>query len=155
RVLSDDELRAIWLALEDDQYGAIVKLLILTGARRDEIGGLRFSETSILGAPIIALPPERTKNRREQFIPLSEPARAILGAEPRRFNPDGTPRDHVFGVGTMRGFQDWSGSKADLDARIAQAHHGKALEWRLHDFRRSLSTSLHERFGAGPHVVEA
>jgi integrase len=51
--------------------------------------------------------------------------------------------------------QDWSGSKADLDARIAAARKGRALDWTLHDFRRSLSTSLHERFGVPPHVIEA
>jgi hypothetical protein len=61
----------------------------------------------------------------------------------------------VFGRGVERGFQGWSKSKAELDARITKAHHGRALnDWTLHDFRRSLSTSLHERFGVPPHVVE-
>jgi integrase len=86
---------------------------------------------------------------------LSEPALALLIAQPRRFDADGRgERDHVFGHGTGRGFQDWSGSKADLDARITAARKGRALDWTLHDFRRSLSTALHERFGIQPHVVE-
>jgi integrase len=64
---------------------------------------------------------------------------------------DGTPQEHVFGNGD--GYQNWSRAKAELDARIAAAGHG--LEhWTLHDFRRSLSTALHERFGILPHVVE-
>jgi integrase len=152
RVLTDDELWTVWGALGDDQHGTIVRLLMLTGARRDEIGGLTWSEIDLNGATI-TLPPPRTKNRREHLIPLSTPALEILRALPRRKTPDGSPRDHVFGTGG-RGFQDWSGSKADLDDRIV-AHHGAALEhWTLHDFRRSLSTALHERFGVAPHVVE-
>ena len=69
---------------------------------------------------MITLPPERTKNRREHLIPLAPAVVAILQAQPRRFNSDGSPRDLVFGHGA-RGWQDWSGSKADLDARIQAA----------------------------------
>jgi integrase len=152
RVLDDAELVAIWRALEDDQYGAIVRLLILVGARRDEIASLRFSEID-LDAAVITLPPERTKNRREQQIPLAPAALAILQAQPRRMQPDGTPRDLVFGFGT-RGFQDWSGSKKDLITRIEAAGQPIA-DWRLHDFRRSMSTTMHERLSVQPHVVEA
>jgi integrase len=149
RVLADDELAAIWRAAGDEQYGAIVELLMLTGGRRDEIASLHWSEID-LDAATVMLPPARTKNRREHVIPLSEQARAILAILPRRAD-----RDHVFGHGVDRGFQDWSGSKADLDTRIAVARKGAALGWTLHDFRRSLSTALHERFGVPPHVVEA
>jgi integrase len=154
RVLADDELAAVWHGAGGDQYGAIVKLLMLTGARRDEIASLRWSEVD-LDAATITLPPARTKNRREHVTPLSDQALAILGAQPHRIEVDGTERDHVFGYGRGRGWQGWSGSKADLDACIASARKGRGLEWRLHDFRRSLSTALHERFGVPPHVVEA
>jgi integrase len=183
RVLVDDELATIWHEAGEDQYGAIVKLLMLTGARRDEIASLRWSEVD-LDAATITLPPARTKNRREHVIPLSNQALAILeaqprrveadnserdhvfgygrdrgyqdwSAQPRRVEADGIERDHVFGYGRGRGWQDWSGSKADLDARITSARNGRGLDWRLHDFRRSLSTALHERFNVPPHVVEA
>jgi integrase len=153
RVLSDEELRIIWLASDDSQFGAIVKLLMLTGARRSEIGGLTWSEVPPI-LPLATLPPVRTKSGREHFIPLSEPALTILRAQPKRTNPDGTPREHIFGTIVGCGYQNWSRGKADLDARIVEMNHGKALEWRLHDFRRSLSTALHERFGVPPHVVE-
>jgi integrase len=63
RVLDDKELAAIWLALDDDDYGRIVKLLILTGQRKTEIADLRRSE--IVGHAI-ELPGERTKNHRPQ-----------------------------------------------------------------------------------------
>ena len=151
-VPSDDELRVIWRALPpDDHYGAIVKLLLLTGARRDEIGSLRWSEVN-LDEATITLPLARTKSRREHIIPLSRPALALLAAQPRRTSADGAPRDHVFGNGAERGYQGWSKSKAELDARIAQAGH-RVAPWRPHDFRRALSTALHDR-GVPPHVVE-
>jgi integrase len=153
RVPSDDELRTIWLALDDDHYGAILKLLMLTGARRNEIADLTWDEVDPDEA-IITLSPKRTKNKREHIVVLSEPALAILQAQPRRIALDGTPRKHVFGIGSS-GFQGWTVSRRRLDARIAEANHGKALEqWTPHDFRRSLSTALHERFGVPPHVVE-
>ncbi len=143
RVLADEELRVIWLAAGDDHYGSIVRLLMLTGARRDEIGSLARVEVDFAAATA-TLPPARTKNRREHIIPLSEPALRILLAQPP------TDADLFFGPGRNR---DWSGGKAGLDARIAIA--GKPLApWRQHDFRRSLSTALHERFGVAPHVVE-
>jgi integrase len=152
RVLSDEELRIIWQALDDwgpsDQFGVIVKLLMLTGARRSEIGGLLWDEIS---DTLITLPPERTKGGREHLVPLSEPALSILKTLPRRPMPDGTPREHVFGNGC--GYQNWSRAKAELDARLTAAGH-ELEHWTLHDFRRSVSTSLHDRFGVPPHVVE-
>ena len=59
RVLTDDELRSIWAALGNDPYGDIVRLLALTGQRRDEIGSLRWREVDF-DKSLIALPPERT-----------------------------------------------------------------------------------------------
>jgi integrase len=136
-------LRAIWHALPDGDYGDIVRLLMLTGARRDEVGGLRWSEIDLRGEALITLPAARTKGRRPHEIPLSGPALAILKA---RMRDDG--RDHVFGRGAG-GFSGWSKAKCELDARL-----GEMSEWRLHDFRRSFSTTLHERLDIAPHVVE-
>lgn len=161
-VPTDDELGIIWRALGDgspgvsgeasDHYPTILKLLLLCVARRDEIGALRWEEIDLDNATI-TLPPARTKNRREHIIPLPDSALAILAAQPRRTNPDGSLRDHIFGIGPDRGFQGWSKSKAELDARIATAGH-KVKAWVLHDFRRAASTALHDRFGVPPHVVE-
>jgi integrase len=145
RVLTDDELRAIWTALADDGYGRVIRLLILTGARRDEIGALRWSEVDPTAAQL-NLPGERTKNSRPHIVPLSPPALALLTAQPRT-------GDLVFSK-SAKGFQNWSRHKEALDGRINERE-GKPLEpWRLHDFRRSLSTWLHEN-GAPPHVVES
>jgi integrase len=146
RVLNDVELAAIWRALGEDQYGAIVKLLMLTGARRDEVASLRWDEIDLEGA-LITLPPVRMKGKRLHEIPLAPKALEILRAQPRR------DRELVFGYG-VRGFQDWSGAKKDLEAQLAAS--GVVINnWRLHDLRRSISTTMHERLGVMPHIVEA
>jgi integrase len=151
RLLTDEELRDIWAALRDDAYSDIVRLLILTGARREEIGGLRWPEIDLAGG-LITLPPERiksgSKNPRPHEIVLSPPALAILKARPRLAWPDGSPCDLVFGRGA-RGFSGWVGHKGALDARL------EVPAWTLHDFRRVISTAMHERLKIAPHIVEA
>jgi integrase len=143
RVLTDLEVAAVWAATAGaDQYSAIVRLLLLTASRRDEIGGMRWAEVD-LDRALISLPGERVKNGRPFNIPLSPSALAILEAQPRR--PD---RDFVFGRG-QGGFSGWSKSKAELDARAQIA------QWRLHDLRRTASTIMHDRLGVQPHIVEA
>jgi integrase len=143
RVLSEAELPALWSALrDDDDYSDIVKLLILTLCRRDEIGGLRWDEIDF-GKALVEIPAERMKNDKPHLVPLSKAALAILK---RRTQGD---RDHVFGVGP-RGFQGWSWRRKDLDDRIA----GPRPSWTLHDFRRTGSTVLHEQLGVLPHIVE-
>ena len=82
-MLSPIELAEIWAAFEDDQFGDIVKLLILTGQRREEIGSLRWSEVDFKRG-LIVLPPARTKNKRLHEIPLSALARAILKRQTTR-----------------------------------------------------------------------
>jgi integrase len=152
RVLTADELQRIWNALKDDAYGAIVKLLVLLGTRREEIGALKWSEVD-LDKALITLPPTRVKNGRERIVVLNAPALEVLRDRPRLVWPDGSPCDLVFGRGA-RGFNDWNGSKIDLDQRIAAE--GKPLKpWTLHDFRRLVSTVMHEQLQIQPHVVEA
>jgi integrase len=149
-VLGNSELALIWKATDGDHYGAIVRLLLLTGQRADEIASLRWPE---IGADAVVLPSSRTKNKRQHSIPLSRPAEEILAAQPRRVNDDGTLRELVFGVG-QRGFSGWSRCKERLDERIAQRN-GKPLPaWRLHDLRRSVATGMAD-LGVQPHIIEA
>jgi integrase len=158
RVLTDDELRDIWNVAGDDRYGSIVRLLMLTAARRDEIASLVWSEIDMNSA-LIVLPPERTKNRRPHDIPLAPPALAILDVLPRRLFSNGSPRDFAFGGVGQSGFQGWSKGKTELDARllaVREADDRPAIpEWRLHDLRRTASTVMHDRLGIAPHYVEA
>jgi integrase len=138
RVLTASELGTIWHGLGEGQFADIVRLLMLTGQRREEIGGLRWSE---INADAIVLPPERTKNRRAHTIPLSPQARAILENQPR------SKRPYVFGIG-VAGFSGWSGAKGMLDQRLGLP------EWHLHDLRRSAATGMAE-LAVAPHVIEA
>jgi len=142
RVLTGDELRAIWTATAGgNQYSAIVRLLLLLACRRDEVGSLRQPEVD-LDQAMISLPGERTKNSKPFDIPLSPAALAILEAQPQR-----PGRDFVFGRG-QGGFSGWSKAKAELDQRANIA------PWRLHDLRRTASTNMHG-LGVQPHIVEA
>src|SRR5262245_8493607 len=141
RVLTEDELRALWTALGDDDYGNIVKLLAYTAARRGEIGDLLWNEVD-LDAAVIELPPHRMKSGRPHLIPLSGPALAILSERQRN------GRDHVFGRG-QSGFRGWSRARKALDATIA----GERPSWVLHDLRRLASTVMHD-IGISPHIVE-
>jgi integrase len=146
RVLKDNELSTIWHALGDGQYGTIAKLLILTGQRRDEIAGLRWSEIDF-DRGIVSLPGTRTKNGLPHEVPMTATVRALLEAQERI-----TGRELVFGKGTGP-FSGFSRRKAILDARIADGGHALA-PWVLHDLRRSAATGMAE-IGIQPHVIEA
>jgi integrase len=153
RVLTESELVEVWQASVDGEYGAIVRLLILTGQRRLEIGDLSWPEIDIEKRQI-DLPAERTKAGRAHLVPLSEAALEILRATKRRKG-----RDLVFGQ-RVGGFSGWSKAKSELDLRIAVARdkvgNKKSMSpWRLHDVRRSFVTHVNERGMAQPHVVEA
>jgi integrase len=144
RVLNDAEVRIIWQACDDTDHGSIVKLLLLTGQRAAEIGGLRWDE--VFGDRIV-LPGERTKNKRPHVVPLSAPAQAILNR--RRI----VGRALVFGRDDSHGFRGWGVSKQRLDQRIAKA--GAPLPpWVVHDLRRTAVTGMYG-LGIQPHIVEA
>jgi integrase len=145
RVLSPDELKAIWAATADESdYSAVIRLLMLTGARLNEIAALRWSEVQ---DDRIILPAPRTKNGRQHEIALSAAARAILDGRPRR-----PGRDLIFGRRHARPLSGWTELKAGLDARIAAA--GEPLpHWTHHDVRRTVATMMAE-IGVAPHVIE-
>ncbi len=151
RVLRDDELRSIWRACRDDDYGRIIRLLILTGQRRDEVASMAWSEID-LEQVLWSLPGSRTKNHRPHDVPFSDLALEILASVPRRAG-----RDLLFGE-SERGFSGWSKAKLALDKRIAADREGSGLPalapWRLHDLRRTFATRGGD-LGLFPHVIEA
>jgi integrase len=141
RLLTGDEVRPIWAALPNNDYGAIVKLLFLLGLRRTEIGELAYDEINF-AAGQLELPGVRTKSGRAHITPLSSQALAILQAR--------TPREgFVFGRDGQTVFTGWSWHKAQLDVRAG------VYGWVLHDARRLMSTTLNEVLKIEPHVVEA
>jgi len=152
RVLSDDELRVVWTYAGGGDYGAIVRLLILTGQRREEVGGMLWSELD-LDKGLWRIGAERTKNGLAHEVPLSDAAVEILQAQERRDD-----RELVFGAGEG-GFQGWSNAKSALDARMLarlRENNPRAQlpPWRLHDLRRTVATRLAD-LGVQPHIIEA
>jgi integrase len=145
RVLTDSEIRAVWRACQDDDFGAIIKLLLLTGCRREEIGALKWSEVD-LDTGVMTIPGTRTKNHRTLELMLPEVAIDILRSQPRR------RRNYVFGV---RGgaFSAWSYSTVKLNARIVEAEGKPLASWRLHDLRRTMRTNL-GKLNVQPHIAE-
>jgi integrase len=151
RVLTDDELVAIWDVCGDDEYGRIVRLLMFVPARRTEVGDICWSELESRERRW-TLPANRSKNHRQITTPLPDQAWDLLNAVPRRIG-----RDLIFGRG-KGGFSGWSRSKARLDARMLEQHRridpkAQPIEWRLHDLRRTCATRLAE-MGVQPHVIE-
>jgi integrase len=106
RVLTPEELAAIYRHAGEGDFGDIIRLLILTGVRRNQIGQLRKSELK-LGEAVIELPGKagRSKNKRAFQVMLSKPALAILEKRTPRVNSE-----YVFGEG-KGGFSGWSKCK--------------------------------------------
>jgi integrase len=162
RVLTDDEIRAVWNACDpSDDFGAIVRLLMLTGQRREEIAALRYDEINdarpdlMSGQFQIEYPKARTKNGVPHFVPLSDTAKEIIDRFPRngreyapnlwRAKCDG--REYLFGSDD-RGFRGSPNAKTRLDKRCG------VKDWTLHDLRRTVATRLGD-LGVSPHVIEA
>jgi integrase len=165
RVLSDDELRAVWnAAAGPGSFGAIVRVLILTGQRREEVAGMTWDEVApdLSTWTILA---SRTKNGVAHLVPLSPGVQDVLRKAPRFAKgeadkqgeagerdaedkaQDDDESDFVF-PGQRGVFNGFSKSKAELDE--ASGVRG----WRLHDLRRTLATGL-QRLGVRLEVTEA
>jgi integrase len=142
RILSDGELAAVWRACCDDDYGKIVRLLILTGCRRQEVGSMRWSELDAeRGLWTVAA--ERTKNGREHTLPLPSSFWDIVTSVPCLAN-----RDYLFGV-RAEGYGNWAEGKATLDKALGDS----VAPFVLHDIRRTVATKMAD-LGIQPHVIE-
>ena len=139
RVLSDAELARVWNACDGgSEHSAVVKLLILTGCRRAEIGDLCWAWFS---PDTFTIPVEHSKNGRAHTLPVLPAMRSILDTVPHMAN-----RDQLFGE-RSHGFTRWH-CKSELDERSGVAN------WTLHDLRRTVATRMAD-LGVQPHIVEA
>lgn len=147
RVLSDAELKAVWEAAgaSNPTFGALVRMLILTGQRREEVAGMKWEDVSGDMA-LWTIPGTETKNGKAHLVPLSPDATAILAAlAPKQ--PE--LRQGLVFVGRLgTPFSGWSKCKADLDEDSG------VTDWRIHDLRRTLATGL-QRLGVRLEVTEA
>jgi integrase len=161
RLLMPTELAAIWHGLREDRFSDIVRLLILTAQRRNEIGGLRLSEIDF-DRGLICLPPTRTKNKRSHEVPMSAQVRSIIQRRISSVSSSNGSSDNVGNahtansdrmandVGLFGLFCGWHECKVALDKRVKLAK-----PWRLHDLRRTAATMMADKLGVFPHIIEA
>jgi integrase len=133
RMLTDEEIKVVWKAAEQTtgHYGIIVRLLLLTGQRRSEIGSLKWD---YIKSDRITLPAEATKNGREHTFPIGTSVASII----REVRQSGSP---VFPARTSKSleatpFNGWSKSHAAL------LKASNTSGWTLHDLRRTFATNL-------------
>lgn len=150
RVLTMEEVRAVWRACETLKYpfGPLYRLLLLTGCRRGEWANARWSWIDVLTGEM-HIPPEAYKSRRTHIVPLSTAAIETINTLVR-WNGG----DHIFsGTNGRNPLSGFSHGKERL-ARAIEAQLGRPLaNWRPHDFRRSVATHL-RRLGVDRHVVK-
>ena len=149
-MLTDAELRAAWQATAGPgPFSAIVRMLILTGQRREEVAAMTWSEIADdLSTWII--PGSRAKNGAAHVVPLSAQVQSMLKAAPRRERKDDERADEpelVF-PGLRGPFNGFGKAKAALDGDSG------VKEWRLHDLRRTMATGL-QKLGVRLEVTEA
>jgi integrase len=175
RALCDDEIRWFWHSCGELgwPFGPIFKLLLLTAQRRDEVGGMRWSELD-LDKRIWTLPRQRAKSDRGHELQLSEGAIEILRSLPQ-IAGDGrlvfttTGKTPVSGFGNVKRRLDAAIVKArrrslglpeeEREFRNAMgltANESLPVEipgWTLHDLRRTAATGM-ARLNIPPHVVD-
>jgi integrase len=131
RVLTDEELKAVWEAAGQDGYpfGSIVQMLILSAQRLNEVAQLAWSEID-LDKALVTIPAKRMKGSRAHEIPLAPMALALLKDLPRFVKGD-----HVFtATGGEKPFSGFAKAKRRLDELSAVS------DWVLHDLRRTART---------------
>ncbi len=140
------EIALLWRACEEvGPFGALPKLLLLTGQRRDEVTGMKHSELIDLGSKNArwSLPPERTKNGKRHLVPLGPEAVRIIQGMPTL-----AQCEFVFSTTGTTAFSGFSNLKEKIERTIAtlkKAHPATYAqqfteEWRLHDLRRTAKT---------------
>jgi integrase len=148
RILSDDELRAVWSSAGQvgGLFGEIVKLILLTGQRRGEIAALLDTYFSH-NQKTVTLPSSLTKNHLEHTFPVGHLAAALISAQLK--SADRRESKFLFPSRTSieRPFNGWSKCKKDLD-KLADI-----APWTLHDLRRTFRTTL-GRLKVRPDIAE-
>ena len=154
RVLSDDELRRIWLACGrlDYPFGPLVKLLIVTAQRRDEVAGITWGEVDV-AARLWTLPRGRAKNDKEHAVPLSSVALSLINGLPRLEQGRGDGPGFLFSTTGTTHVTGFSKAKIALDKLVAADGGEPLAPWTFHDLRRTAATGL-ARLGVNLPVIE-
>lgn len=146
RVLTEDELGALWTACDAEGYpfGDCIKLLILSGQRRAEVAEMRWSELD-LEKRLWTLPSQRAKNGKQHTVPITDAMMDVLRRVPRFLGSD-----YVF---TTKGTSPISGF-GRLKKRLVKALPDATEHWTPHDLRRTMSTHM-AMLGVPQPVTEA
>jgi integrase len=156
-----DELVEIWEASSSLGYpfGPIIKLLILTASRRDEVGAMRVEEVSLSAdgdEGCWTLPASRSKNGRAIRMPLG-----VLGCQVAQDALRGRPSagPFVFSTTGTTPVSGWSRAKSRLDKLISQRRRGSGVRadmepWRIHDLRRAFATAACDVLQVDPAVAD-
>jgi integrase len=160
RTLSDDEIRLFWAGCDrlGWPFGSMYRALLLTAQRRDEVGGIEWSEIDV-ERRLWTIPREKAKNDRAHEVQLSALAIEIIEALPRigdRF---------LFTTTCERPVSGFSKSKERLDRHMLDVLRDELTkagkdpdraaidDWILHDLRRTAATGM-ARLNIPPHVVD-
>ena len=151
RVLSDHELRQVWIAAEEVGYpfGPIVQCLILTGQRKTEVTEIMRDHIDIK-QKLWTIPKEANKSGREHYVHLAPLTLSILQAQPKL-------GDYVF---TSSGAKPYENFTRGYDALIFAINKKRAemgmrgmQKWTLHDLRRSTASGM-AALKVSPYVIE-
>lgn len=155
RTLNDDEVRALWMAAGELgwPFGDILKLLLLTGARKSEIGEAHWNEINV-DDKVMEIPAERVKNKHAHTIPLSPAALAII-TDLKRV---GATPDFIFTTNAKTAVSGFSKAKTQLDALMLEElqrvdQEAKLEPWVIHDLRRTVRSNL-SKLGISSDVAE-
>lgn len=153
RWLTDGELQKIWLHAPGTHpcFGPIVRLLIVTGQRREEVTGLSWEELD-RAQKLWTLPGSRTKNGEPNNIPLNDLAIAVLDAVAS--GEQWPSHGRIFLTSKGGSFSGYHKAKLKLDRFITEEAGSALAPWRLHDLRRTLATNF-QRLGVRFEVTEA
>ena len=171
RTLTDAELRALIRGFDSTRYGRAVRLLVLTGLRRDEVLGAKWSWLDE-EARVLTIPPEAEKTGRTRGEPrrvaLSNAAVALLAEQRAALFAEGVRSDHVFATGTgsaphsdalkpimyrLRGRRS-NGLPASKDKRAKKRKAVLPDDVTIHDVRRTVADALLCRLKVAPWVVD-
>jgi integrase len=162
RVLDDTEIKALWQAASEQSwpFENVIKLLLLTGQRRDEVAGMRWREVDLetdidAGTGEWTIAKERCKNGKAHMLHLCREAVRLLdpigdAAVPRLRN---STDDFVFSTTGTTAVSGFSKVKARLDTRMQEILGDRFQPWRIHDLRRTAASGM-AALGFQPHVIE-
>jgi integrase len=148
RVLTLDELKLLWAqfdAIKCKAFGDVLKLLLLTGQRREEVGSMRWDNLD-LNKGLWLMPRSSTKNKLPHVVPLAGVALRILKSQIRIVVKDKEsgrtfPSPYVFTTTGKTAISGWSRIKNEIDKGLV-VNKAKIENWRIHDLRRTASTNL-------------